>query len=175
MRPIIVLLVCLGGFATAAQPAPDPTTHSAELIDVVQLPASAVMPPAARLNLLLPAPDESGRLFVNDMRGPLWILRGASVDAVPFLNVRAFLGAGLDTTSIQTGLSSFAFHPSYSVPGDPGEGKLYTVTSESLSTGTADFDNPFGANTHFSVLSEWEVDASNPDVIDTTPRGNRIL
>ena len=86
---------------------------------------------------------------------------------MPFLDVAALLGADLDTSSLQTGLGSFAFHPAYATPGAAGEGKFYTVTSESPSTGTADFTNPFGVTTHFSVLSEWVVDASNPDSIDT--------
>lgn len=176
MHRSFALVGCLIGLSAQAQPAPEPIARSGlevRLIDVARLPASSASAPTARLNLLIAAPDESGRLFVNDMRGMLWILRGKSVDAVPFLDVDAFLGADLDTTSLQTGLSSFAFHPDYAVAGVAGEGRLYTVTSESVSTGTADFSNPFGQTTHYSVLSEWKVATSNPDAIDT--RSRRVL
>ncbi len=172
----IVASIGVGSQPIAAQPAPASITRSgvaAELIDVAQVPASSPVRPLARLNLLIPAPDGSGRLFVNDMRGRLWILRGNDVDAVPFLDVAAFLGADLDTVGLQTGLSTFAFHPDYASTGAAGEGRFYTVTSESAATGTADFDNPFGVATHFDVLSEWRVDAANPDAIDATSR--RVL
>lgn len=165
-----------GSLPAAAQPLPDvisPPVISVELVDVAQVPPSSLVPPLARLNLLLPSPDDSGRLFVNDMRGFVWILRGQSVDPTPFLDVNEFLGEFLATDTLQTGLSTFAFHPDYAKPGADGEGRFYTVTSESISFFPPDFNNAFGMTSHYDVLSEWRVDASNPDVIDTSSR--RVL
>ena len=61
-------------WARAAQPIAAPITKSGlavELVDVVQIPASAAGKPLARLNFLTHAGDGSGRLFTNDMEGKL--------------------------------------------------------------------------------------------------------
>ena len=47
-----------------------------EIEDVLQLPATAPSAPLARVNVLREAPDGSGRVFVNDLRGPLYVVDG---------------------------------------------------------------------------------------------------
>ena len=81
MTNAIALMFALIGIAvtgaSATQPISDsiePSGLAAELIDIARLPFTSFARPFARVNLLLPVPDESGRLFVNDMRGRLWIL-----------------------------------------------------------------------------------------------------
>src|SRR3982751_4503350 len=50
--------------------APEPLRDIAVTVrDVVTVPPSSKAPPLARINLLIPAGDNSGRLFVNDMNG----------------------------------------------------------------------------------------------------------
>ncbi len=141
------------------------------LLDVAQAPVtSGGARPLARLNLLQPSPDGTGRLFVNDMRGQLYVLEDGVLLTDPFLDVSSVLGANFVSGGQQQGFSTFAFHPDYANPGTDGYGKLYTVTSEAVGSGVPDFLSPSGSATHDSVLSEWTVDPSDPYHIDTTSR-----
>lgn len=95
----------------------------AEIVDVVQLPATQAGQPRARLNVLREAPDGSGRLFVNDLRGPLHVVDGG----VPslYLDLAAEFPAFRDAPGLATGFVSFAFHPDFA-----SNGLFYTVHTE---------------------------------------------
>ena len=144
-----------------------------ELVDFVRVPASSPIRPRARLNLLTHAGDGSGRLFVNDMRGLIWVIEAGAIRTTPFLDAAAALGATLDTRGLQRGLVTFAFHPDYAEPGTEGFGKLYTSTSETPGSGEPDYRHPLGLVDHLGVVSEWSVDPSDPNRID--PLSRRVL
>jgi hypothetical protein len=170
------LALCASGGANAQGPLPDPIEPgelAVALVDFVLIPPSAPTRPRARINGLTHAGDGSGRLFVHDMRGRIWVIEDGAVRPVPFLDVAAVLGTTLDTRALQRGLVSLAFHPSYAQPGTPGFGKLYTTTSETPLSGAPDFEHPLGLTDHLGVLSEWSVDASDPNRVD--PLSRRVL
>ena len=64
----------------------------------------------------------------------------------------------------------FAFHPQFNNASAPGYHKIYTYTSEPVD-GPADFTvpdpSPFD---HQAVIAEWQVSATNPNVIDPSTR-----
>jgi len=99
-------------------------------------------------------------LYVVDQDGPLWAVDTRSgakrlfIDTSkqrPLMPVGAF-GPG---TYDERGFLGVAFHPDYQVPGTPGFGKFYTLTTELPGT---DADLP--PADHTNVLTEWQ--AANP-------------
>jgi hypothetical protein len=174
-----VIGVALAGRAGAqiADPIPGgiPPGLAVEIADVVQIPPSSQQRPRARINFLTHAGDGSGRLFVNDMRGKIYAISPEGALSV-FLDVAAALGPGqLDTASIQTGVSTFAFHPDFATPGAAGFGKFYTSHMQVVGSGVPDFPSPPLAPTvtHHDVLAEWSLDANDPSRID--PASKREL
>ena len=163
------------GLATAqiSDPIPGPIPKSGvavELDDVVQIPPSSTFRPLARINFLTHAGDGSGRRFVNDMRGKIYAIAPGGALSV-FLDVAAALGPGrLDTVGIQTGVSTFAFHPDFATPGAAGFGRFYTSHMEVTSSGTPDFPSPTASVSHHDVLAEWSLDPSDPGRIDPASR-----
>src|SRR3954452_1311397 len=55
--------------------------------DVVTVPPSSKAPPLARINLLIPAGDNPGRLFVNDMNGKIFVIKDGMLLAEPLLDM----------------------------------------------------------------------------------------
>jgi glucose/arabinose dehydrogenase len=162
-------VLALGVPAVAGGPIPDPivpTGLSAVLVDFVQIPPSAFSRPLARINLLGHAGDGSGRLFVNDMRGKIYVIEGGVLVPEPFLDLGLVLAGDLDTRPLQRGVSTFAFHPDYANPGRPGYARFYTATSQVPGSGTPDFSHPSALVDHHSVLTEWSVDPNDPNRID---------
>jgi len=152
---------------------------SVDVVDVATIPQS-VEPSSgnlkpARTNYTSFAPGDASRLFVNDMRGKLWIIQDGTLLGTPFLDIPAVRGGNWidDSPSINSerGFSTFAFHPDFNNIGKPGYHKVYTVHTESpASAARGDFGSPSGTTAHYDVLSEWTVDATNPNLIDTTSR-----
>ncbi len=106
------------------------------------------------------------RLFVIEQQGKIRILKNDAVTSTPFLDVSARLVSLTD----ERGLLGVAFYPGYADPASPGYRKFYTYTSEPVS-GPADFTVPInGAFNHQSVVAEWQVSTSNPDVADPASR-----
>ncbi len=110
-----------------------------------------------------------GRLFVVEQTGKIRIIKNNALLATPFLDLSARLVA-LSASYDERGLLGLAFHPGFSDSSSPGFRKFYTYTSEPVS-GAADFTVPkTGAFDHQSVIAEWQVSASNPDVADPMSR-----
>jgi hypothetical protein len=110
---------------------------------------------AARMMLLV---DEPGtrRLFVNDMRGPLYTVSYDGRSVTPYLDINApQWGVRVQSTGRERGFQSFAIHPQFSRAGTPGFGKLYTWTDTSNTAPTPDFRPGGGNHTHATVLLEW--------------------
>jgi len=128
---------------------------------------------AARLNLLIPPGDGSGRLFVNDMRGKLYVIVDRT--ATVYMDVKSLVGKGFHDQSGQQGFSYFVFHPEFAK-----NGIFYTVTSEDKDTGTPDFPitqpifNNKGeriASSHHDVIREWKSTNPSANTFSGTMRG----
>jgi hypothetical protein len=121
--------------------------------------------------------DEPGtqRLFVNDMRGPLYAIpRPSTGSGRPELvegrggkTVTLYLdlndpkwGVNVNSQGNERGFQSFAFHPQFNRQGTPGFGKLYTYTDTANMPPAVDFKPNGGTHTHDAVLLEWT--AKNP-------------
>lgn len=176
---VTVLWAVLAGSIAAAQeitdPLPEPVAPGGKRVQLVPLAApprsSPTKKPYARLNLLLPMPDGSDRVVVNDMRGPLWIISDdGAVNPQPMLDLSAVVGVDLLATGSEQGFSSYAFHPDFANPGTPGYGKLYTAYSSSNTAADVTFATAFGGVSHHSVVDEWMIDIDAPDQIDTATR-----
>jgi hypothetical protein len=110
---------------------------------------------AARMMNLV---DEPGtrRLFVNDMRGPLYSVGydGRAVSLYVDINAAAW-GVGVQSMGRERGFQSFTFHPQFGQPGTPGFGKFYTYTDTANMVPPADFTSSNPQSTHDTVLLEW--------------------
>jgi hypothetical protein len=107
--------------------------------------------------------DEPGtrRLFVNDMRGPIYSVSYDGKTVRPYLDVNApDWGVSVQAGGRERGLQSFAFHPQFHEAGTRGFGKLYTFTDTTNTKATPDFTPGGGNRTHDTVLLEWT--AKNP-------------
>ncbi len=115
---------------------------------------------AARMMLLVDEPG-SRRMFVNDMRGPLYSLSYDGKTVTQYLDLRAVSwGVNVQSAGRERGFQSFAFHPQFNRRGTPGYGKFYTLTDTSNTAPKADFVPGGGDHTHDTVLLEWT--AKNP-------------
>jgi hypothetical protein len=115
---------------------------------------------AARMMLLV---DESGtsRMFLNDMRGPLFTVSYDGGTVTQYLDINASnWGVNVESGGRERGFQSFAIHPQFSETGTPGFGKLYAWTDSSNVAPQPDFSPGGGGNTHATILLEWT--AGNP-------------
>ncbi len=97
------------------------------------------------------------RLFVNDMRGPIYAVSydGKTVTRYVDVNADAW-GYPVQFAGRERGFQSFTFHPQFGQPGTPGHGKFYTYVDTTNITPAPDF-LPAGGDkpTHDTVLLEW--------------------
>ena len=71
----------------------------------------------------------------------------------------------------ETGLLGFTFHPGFADPQSPGYRKLYTYHSVREDPEVpVDFVVPGTTIHHQNVLTEWQVDANNPNIVDVSTR-----
>jgi glucose/arabinose dehydrogenase len=114
---------------------------------------------AARMMNLVNEPGTK-RLFVNDMRGPLYSVSYDGKVAL-YLDINAAAwGVSVQSMGRERGFQNFAFHPQFSQAGTPGFGKFYTYTDTSNQAPAADFTTTNPATTHDTVILEWT--AKNP-------------
>jgi hypothetical protein len=157
------LLACPALAQTPTDPFPTPIAATEGVIRV-QFEEFASIPDvdgeAARMMRLV---DEPGtrRLFVNDMRGPLFTTSYDGRTVTQYLDINAGnWGVRVQSTGRERGFQSFAIHPQFNQPGASGFGKLYTWTDTSNTAPEPDFAPDGGGNTHATVLLEWT--ARNP-------------
>jgi hypothetical protein len=109
---------------------------------------------AARMMNLVNEPG-TRRLFVNDMRGPLYsVSYDGEVTLYLDINAPAW-GVSVQSMGRERGFQNLAFHPQFGQAGTPGYGKFYTYTDTSNQTPAADFTTTNPATTHDTVLLEW--------------------
>ena len=127
-------------------------------------------PAYARIQYLVPVGDGTGRLAVNDLRGPLYLTDESGATPTVFLDLRQ-QDIGFDDSMFpnETGLVSVAFHPQFGLEGTPGYGKFYTAYSAGSDTGVADYLED-DAESHESVIREWTVSDPSENVFRGTSR-----
>ena len=184
---IAAVLVCVltGWFGPPAHGQTNPITNgtiSVKLHTVATLPTGTTGAPDF---LTTDGVAGDARLFVLGQRGQIRIVNNGSLNSTPFLDVNTALsGMFISPPSLsdERGLLGLAFSPDFANSGTPGFHKVYTFTSEDWSASSVGptFANPeLGAGngpsgTTESVIREWTVSSTNPNVIDTS-LGSRVL
>ena len=154
----VALLIATPAFAqTANDPFPAPIAATAGVI-VVGFQEFATLPDMdgrpARPMLLIDEPG-SGRLFANDMRGPLYTVSYDGRVAL-YLDVNApEWDIPVESSGRERGMQSFALHPQFNEPGTAGYGRLYTWTDTEDTSPTPDFTPGGGQDAHDTVLLVW--------------------
>ncbi|MGN6435182.1 MAG: PQQ-dependent sugar dehydrogenase [Agriterribacter sp.] len=135
------------------------------LVPVTQFPPTVTKgnTPLTRITKLDFQPG-SNKLFVNDLRGILYLLKNNT--PVVYLNIKKYFPHFIDGAGLGTGLGSFAFHPLYQQ-----NGLLYTTHTEAAGSGKADFFYNDSIKTKLQwVLTEWKVKDINSDSLTGTHR-----
>jgi hypothetical protein len=157
------LLAIASALAQGLDPFPQPIAATEGVIRVnvaqfARVPDSDGQPP--RMMLMT---DEPGtrRLFVNDMRGPLYIVSYDGKTVTKYLDINAQTwGMPVQSQGNERGFQSFALHPQFARAGARGYGKFYTYADTTNMTPEPDFRPGGTAATHDTVLLEWS--ARNP-------------
>jgi Glucose / Sorbosone dehydrogenase len=170
---LLVVSLLLVGPLAMAQPTPDPfptPIPASDGVIRVSFREFAVVPDlegvAARMMVLV---DEPGtrRLFVNDMRGPLYWVSYDGKTVRQYLDVNApTWGVVVQSGGRERGVQSVAFHPQFNRAGTPGFGKFYTFTDTANTKPAPDFKPSGGTRTHDTVLLEWTAKTPSADVYD---------
>ena len=122
-----------------------------ELVDMFSFPELDGGTTGIRLNMLRPVPDNSDRLFVNDLDGRLYVIDGNSTAV--FLDVDAAFNRFVNSPGLGTGFGAFDFHPEFAT-----NGKFYTGHSESAGSGSADLEGSEGLTpVQQGVVTEWTM------------------
>ena len=167
MRNRVTFLLAFALLATACalaqsaqstnDPFPQPIVATQDVVRVnfveyAQLPVEGGAP---RMMLLTGEPG-GRRLFVNDMRGPLYSIADAGKTVTLYLNINdPKWNVSVQSQGSERGFQSFAFHPQFNQAGSRGFGKFYTYTDTTNMMPTPDFTPSGGNNTHGTVLLEW--------------------
>lgn len=124
---------------------------------------------AARMMNLVDEPA-TRRLFVNDMRGPLYSVSydGRNVTLYVDLNDPKWK-VGVQFAGRERGFQSFTLHPQFGQPGTPGFGKFYTYTDTTNQAPAPDFTTTNAATTHDTVLLEWTANTPGAAAYDGGP------
>ena len=138
----VALLAVSPALAQSIDPFPSPIP-AAEGVVRVSFVEFASIPDmngeAARMMRLV---DEPGtrRLFVNDMRGPIYSVSYDGKSVALYIDINApQWKVGVQSMGRERGMQSFAFHPQFAQAGAPGFGKFYTWTDVVDTSPTPDF------------------------------------
>lgn len=125
------------------------------------------------------APDGSGRLFVCDEPGKIWIIQDGMLLPTPFMDISSTATNTADRKVIsqttgynERGLLGLAFHPGYANPLSPGYRKFYVNYVKPFETGDAaplgptsgTNPPPITGSAGVSVIAEFQVSNTNPNV-----------
>ncbi len=151
---VIVLAALVAGVLTGCMP---PSASGPQRLEA-RLIASGFASPVQ----LIGAPDHSGRLFVVDQIGVIWILVNGKRIKEPFLDIRDRLVQLLPFYD-ERGLLALAFHPDFA-----SNGRFFVYYSARLRPGLSPT-----AWDHTTRVSEFTVSAQNPNEAD--PNTERVL
>jgi hypothetical protein len=143
---------------TSSDPFPTPI-HATEGVITVGVRDFAALPDVggqpARPMILITEPG-TRRLFVNDMRGPIYSLSYDGKSVTQYIDINApDFNVGVQAGGRERGMQSFVFHPQFGQRGAPGHGKFYTLTDTTNTKVAADFTPGGGNHSHDTVLLEW--------------------
>ncbi len=157
----------------AIAPAIETSPIRLELAPYLQLPptADATDRNRARINMLKPFGDGSGRLAVSDLRGALYIVRDGSFSV--YLDLSAEFDALFHERGLGTGFGAFAFHPDFAE-----NGLFYTTHNEPLQSAPAEFPSPEDQFNEVdrrgvgvqAVLTEWKAEEPGNAVFEGSRR-----
>ncbi|MGD2067148.1 MAG: PQQ-dependent sugar dehydrogenase [Gemmatimonadota bacterium] len=175
--PAAALLIGAAPVALSAQttrnPFPDPIVQGdAVVVDVADF---ATVPDVggepARMMRLVDEPVTE-RVFVNGMRGPIWVVGRGGGTAELYLDIDdPAWGIGVQSRGRERGFQNFALHPDFAREGAPGRGRFYTWTDVIDTSPPADFRPGGDQSSHHTVLSEWRAaDPSAPTYDGGAPR-----
>jgi len=169
---VAVLVVSPVSAQTTDDPFPVPieSVEGVILVDVVEFAALPdVDGEAARPMILVDEPG-TGRLFVNDMRGPIYSVSYDGESVTEYIDINADdWGIGVESTGRERGMQSFAFHSQFGQTGSRGAGKFYTWTDTTNREPQPDFAPAGGDNTHDTVLLEWTARTPEAATYDGGP------
>ena len=166
-----------GSPATAAAdpvpPAPTPSTLGLVLEEYAQLPESEPTPAPTdprlmrhnRINYVGEVPDGSGRLYVPDLNGPLYLLRDG--EETLYLDIKERFPEFFSGRGMGSGFGFATFHPEFE-----DNGKFYTVHTEdrdAIATKPPTYPNQPNAFVQ-SVVTEWTADDPTADTFTGTQR-----
>lgn len=157
-----VVTVSVGGGGTKIDdPIPEKIQKGNITIELEKIATGLISP------IGMAAPDDgSGRLFVCDQVGFVYVFKDGKKMETPLIDVRDRL-VPLNPKYDERGLIGLATHPNFSQ-----HPFIYTYTSEPNGP-MADFMIMMDGgktNDHQSVIAEWKIDAANPDRIDPASR-----
>ncbi len=153
----------MGGLAN---PYPAPIALSGLTVNIqpfVQFPPTSSKPPFARITKLGYQPN-SGSLFVNDLQGRLYKIKGGK--PVIYMDMAKLKPKFINQPGLATGLGSFAFHPGFA-----SNGIFYTSHSEAAGSAKADFAYADSIRVSLQwVLTEWKTNKPDSDTFTGTGR-----
>ncbi len=156
---VAALLTAAPAFAQVSNdpfPSPISAVDGAIRVSFVEFASiPAIAGEEARIMLLV---DEPGtrRLFVNDMRGPIYSVSYDGRTVTRYVDINAGTwGVGVQSSGRERGMQSFAFHPQFGRAGTPGSGRFYTWTDTTNTAPAPDFVPGSSGRTHDTVLLEW--------------------
>lgn len=124
---------------------------------------------------IIHAGDGSGRVFVTDQPGRIYIIEGGMLRPTPFLDITSKV-ITLTTGYSERGLLGLAFHPDYETPATAGYRKFYVYYSKSYVAGTDPGPPLVGEPVdHAGVLAEFQVSATDPNVADPNTERRLIV
>lgn len=128
---------------------------------IAQAPKTNKKAILARINKLGCA-GNTGRIFINDLRGFLYELKDDKVES--YFSLKDHVPDFVDEPGLGAGFSSFAFHPDFKQ-----NGLFYTAHSEPVLHKQSDFKLPDSIIPEMQwVIKEWKSENSS----DTTFKGN---
>src|SRR5687768_13660215 len=122
--------------------------------------------------MLLTAEPGGRRLFVNEMRGPLYSIADNGKNVTLYININdPKWSVGVQSQGNERGFQSFAFHPQFNQAGSRGFGRFYTYTDTTNMTPPTDFTaaGATGNPTHDTVLLEWTAKTPGAPTYDGGP------
>lgn len=142
-------------------PAPVQSKLGLQVQQYTRLPQSSPEPPPsdqrlvrwARINYIGEVPDGSGRMYVPDLNGNMYLVENGTPHV--YLDVKAQFPDLISSPGLGTGFGFVAFDPDFA-----HNGRFYTVHTEAgdaLTTKTPDLPTPAKTVIH-SVITQWTAD-----------------
>ncbi|HET9325916.1 MAG TPA: PQQ-dependent sugar dehydrogenase [Candidatus Eisenbacteria bacterium] len=119
-------------------------------------------------------PGDLNRLFVVEQRGLILVIENGALRATPALDVQSRVSPPLNpgNANDERGLLGLAFSPGFNDPNHVGYRTLYTFSGEPIPPGTSPtYVAPNNATQNYkTVVNEYKMSATDPNVIDPTTR-----